>query len=39
MGYLPRTSFDWKRPEGPQTVYKKLFYKKAQQYVKQLEEA
>jgi len=39
MGYLSHTSFNWKRPEGSQTVYKKLFYKKAQQYIKQLEEA
>ena len=29
MGYLPRTSFDWERPEGPQTIYKKLSYKEA----------
>ena len=39
MGYLPHTSFDWKRPERPQTIHKKLSYEKAQQYVKQLEEA
>jgi len=39
MGYLPHTSFDWKRLEGPQTIHKKLFYKEAQQYVKKLEEA
>ena len=39
MGYLPCTSFDWKRPEGPQTVCEKLFHEEAQQYIKQLEEA
>ena len=39
MGYLPRTSFNWERPEGPQTIYKKLSYKEAWQYAKQLEEA
>jgi len=27
MGYLPHTSFDWKRLEGPQTVREKLSYK------------
>jgi len=39
MGYLPCTSFDWKRPEGPQTIHKKLSHEEAQQYIKQLEEA
>jgi hypothetical protein len=39
MGYLPRTSFDWERPEGPQTVREKLSYEEAQQYAKRLEEA
>ena len=39
MGYLPRTSFDWERLEGPQTIHKKLFYKEAQQYTKRLKEA
>ena len=39
MGYLPRISFNQERPEGPQTIYKKLSHKKAQQYVKRLEEA
>lgn len=39
MGYLPRTSFDWKRPEEPQTVREKLSYAEAQQYAKRLEEA
>jgi hypothetical protein len=39
MGYLPRTSFDWDRPEGPQTVREKLSYEEAQQYAKRLEEA
>ena len=39
MGYLPYISFNWKRPEGPQTVYKKLSHKEAQQYIKRLEEA
>jgi hypothetical protein len=29
MGYLPCTSFDWERLEGPQTVHEKLFYKEA----------
>ena len=39
MGYLPQTSFDWDRPEGPQTVREKLSYEEAQQYAKRLEEA
>jgi len=39
MGYLPYISFNWKRPEGPQTVREKLSYKEAQQYAKRLEEA
>ena len=39
MGYLPHTSFDWKRLKGPQTIHKKLFHKESQQYIKQLEEA
>jgi hypothetical protein len=39
MGYLPRTSFDWDRPEGPQTVREKLSHEEAQQYAKRLEEA
>ena len=39
IGYLPYISFDWKRPEGPQTIREKLSYKKAQQYAKCLEEA
>ena len=39
MGYLPYTSFDWNRPERPLTVYKKLSYKKTQQYIKWLEKA
>src|SRR6266702_437648 len=39
MGYLPHISFDWNRPKGPLTVHEKLFYKEAQQYIKQLEEA
>ena len=39
MGYLPRTSFDWKRPIQPQTVREKLSHEEAQQYVKRLEEA
>jgi len=39
MGYLSCTSFDWKRPEGPQIIHKKLSCEEAQQYVKQLEEA
>jgi hypothetical protein len=39
MGYLPRTSFDWERPEGPQTVREKLSHEEAQQYAKRLEEA
>ena len=38
MGYLPHTSFNWKRSEGPQTIHKKLFYEEAQQYIKQLKE-
>ena len=38
MGYLPHISFNWERPEGPQTVYKKLSYKEAQQYARRLEE-
>jgi hypothetical protein len=29
MGYLPRTSFNWERLEGPQTVHEKLSYKEA----------
>ena len=39
MGYLPRTSFDWDRPIGPQTVREKLSHEEAQQYVKRLEGA
>ena len=39
MGYLLRTSFDWDRPIELQTIYKKLSYKEAQQYVKRLEQA
>ena len=39
MGYLPYISFNWERPKGPQTIYKKLSYEEAQQYTKQLEEA
>jgi transposase InsO family protein len=39
MGYLPRTSFDWDRPTGPQTVREKLSREEAQQYVKRLEQA
>jgi len=39
MGYLPCTSFDWKRPKGPQTICEKLFHKEAQQYIKQLKKA
>jgi len=39
MGYLPYISFDWKRPEEPQTVRKKLSYKEAQQYARRLKEA
>ena len=39
MGYLPRTSFDWNRPEGPLTVREKLSHKEAQQYAKRLEGA
>ena len=39
MGYLPRTSFDWNRPEEPQTVRERLSCEEAQQYVKRLEEA
>jgi hypothetical protein len=33
MGYLPRTSFDWDRPTGPQTAREKLSHEEAQQYV------
>ena len=29
IGYLPYISFDWNRPEGPQTIHKKLFYEEA----------
>ena len=29
IGYLPYISFNWNKPEGPLTVYKKLFYKEA----------
>jgi hypothetical protein len=39
MGYLPRTSFDWERPIGPQIVREKLSHEEAQQYAKRLEEA
>ena len=39
MGYLPRTSFDWNRPTGPQTVREKLSRQEAQEYVKRLESA
>ena len=39
MGYLPRTSFDWERPIGPQTVRERLSHEEAQQYAKRLEEA
>src|SRR5271156_2516297 len=39
MGYLPRTSFDWDRPTGPQTVREELSQEEAQQYVKRLEQA
>jgi hypothetical protein len=39
MGYLPRTSFDWDRPTGPQTVREKLSRQEAQEYVKRLESA
>ncbi len=39
MGYLPRTSFDWDRPIGPQTIREKLSHEQAQQYVRRLEEA
>ena len=39
MGYLPRTSFNWERLKGPQTIHKKLSYKETQQYTKRLEEA
>ena len=39
MGYLPRTSFDWERPIGLQTVQERLSYEEAQQYAKRLEEA
>ena len=39
MGYLPYISFNWERPEGPQTIYKKLSYKEARHYAKRLEEA
>jgi len=30
IGYLPHTSFNWNKPEGPQTVREKLSYKEAQ---------
>jgi hypothetical protein len=39
MGYLPRTSFDWDRPTGPQTVRERLSHEEAQQYVKRLAQA
>ena len=39
MGYLPRTSFDWDRPTGLQTVREELSQEEAQQYVKRLEQA
>jgi len=39
MGYLPHISFNWKRPEEPQTIHEKLSYSEAQQYAKCLEEA
>ena len=39
IGYLPYTSFNQERPEGPQTVREKLSYKEAQQYTRRLEEA
>ena len=39
IGYLPRTSFDWSKPEEPQTVRERLSCEEAQQYVKRLEEA
>ena len=39
MGYLPRTSFDWNRPTGPQTAREKLSQEEARCYVKRLEEA
>jgi len=39
IGYLPYTSFNWNRLEGPQTIREKLSYKEAQQYAKRLEEA
>jgi transposase InsO family protein len=39
MGYLPRTSFDWNRPEGEtQPVRERLARQEAQQYAKRLEE-
>ena len=38
MGYLPYISFNWERPEGPQTVREKLSYKEAQKYARRLEE-
>jgi len=38
MGYLPYISFNWERPEGPQTVREKLSYKEVQQYARRLEE-
>jgi transposase InsO family protein len=39
MGYLPRTSFDWKRSSEPQTAREKLSHEEAQQYARRLEEA
>jgi len=38
MGYLPYISFNWERPEEPQTIYEKLSYKEAQRYARHLEE-